>query len=148
MSTEPTPTYLTSAQLNITPDERAYLIRAADILAQMKPGQYHQIPNDGQWLFDMANVAMSTECGTAGCILGLCARLVELDMPYDGRHRPKVRPFDWDGERNYSPALMPLFYPDLISMRLVTPQDAAKATRQFLETGVIHFEGHEYWSHD
>lgn len=138
--------YLTPAELHITPAEHAYLIRAAAILDQMDPGQYHRIPNDGLWLFDMANVAMATECGTAGCILGLCERLVEID-----NLDTEVKPFEYGSISNeietraYSLALGPLFYPDLVSMRAVTPQDAARATRRFLTTGVAHFEGHEYY---
>lgn len=138
-----TPAYLTPDQLHITPDEHAYLVRAAEILSQMDPGQYHQIPNDGLWLFNMAIVSESTECGTAGCILGLCERLVEIDQP-----DTQIRPFDYNPstQRVYSGALEPLFYPNVVSMRKITPQDAAKATRRFLETGVAHFEGHQYVS--
>lgn len=145
--TKPTP-YLTPDQLQITPAEHAYLIRALEILERMETGVHYTIPGDGEWLFNMAVVHEFTECGTAGCILGLCERLVEID---DQDCATAHAPFSHgsvtiDGEiMAYSPVLLNLFYPDLVSLRAVTPQDAARATRKFLETGVIHFEGHQRW---
>lgn len=136
--------YLTARQLGISASERKYLIRAADILINMSHAQEVKIPKDGMYKFDMSREQyFYKECGTDGCILGLCVLLANTDK---SRFYPKgINNFD------YTDSLSRLFYPsdEHLSPSLrnpngnsyqnITPKIAARAAYGYLKTKKIKF---------
>lgn len=150
--------YLTASELQITENEREYLIRAHEILRDMDKGDIVPIPNDGTYLFNM-NIEWEqnhSECGTAGCIMGLCQLLAETDgknfavRNYIRNNRSIIQ--------GYSQALQNLFFPDRKNVTSaigsynphdiestpayqdIPPKMAANAIYGFLTTNTIWFE--------
>lgn len=129
--------YLSAKKLRVSETTRKYLMYAARTLPTLsKPKKL----NGGTFGFHMASVLdkgnvadfKGHECGTIGCILGLMTYKARLD---DVPQR-EISRFDTN-------RLFDLFYgapgDDNPTLSSITNKTAARATEQFLKTGVIWF---------
>lgn len=142
--------------LELTPQQRADLRLAAELLVNMTKDEVIKVPNDGLFRFNMNVVLDKTsdvhrsrytgvgtqECGTAGCILGL----VDLIAITDGRPDTWAVPGDLDRDTGTRPMVRPhegrvspdhpcykLFYPGWnTSCNKVEPKTAAVAITKYL----------------
>lgn len=150
--------YLSARKLKITEGERKYLIKAKNMLKDMKPNQAKKI--DGLKLgFYMPSIIEERAsndtkhlCGAAGCIKGWMDTLaieagdckavgIEGVKPENLAHLISTNKYWIYGSDNNSEALDELFYPsdDVCEMDLVTPKIAAKAIDQFLRGKTINW---------
>lgn len=112
----------------MTPAQQQSLRQAERFLETMEPNVSKQIPNDGNWLFDMGIVRRSDgDCGSAGCILGLAKEFADL----------AGHPDAWrDSSNNYVPFLGDqLFFPVKVpanKFHIMGPRTAAQAVRDFI----------------
>lgn len=159
-------TFLTHDQLQITEAERHWLIEALKHPQQMTPGQLHDIPGDGRFLFDMnhltrrlhatdqvvpnfsevdahraGSIPNTYSCGTAGCIAGL---MHVLSWTGGAPLWQDVCDADTqyaDDDEATSPALLPLFWPPgLHDYSPITPAIAADTIERFLSTGILRYD--------
>lgn len=146
--------YRTAAELGITEPERAVLVKARNWLRTARTHLTCPVPNDGRFLFNMGvtrhNMPGGEECGSEGCIWGLCYVIAKAEKVAAFTHDPK-------GLNNASPhtygvseALEVLFFPhrnarvtghggNYGSYGYVTTVMAAKAVDHFLKTGEVRF---------
>lgn len=114
----------------LTSRQTTSLRKAKTILSKMKPRQIVNIPGGGTYSFDMSIVnATREDCGTVGCILGLCTLLEEVAGRDD----------TWLSNHSQSDEDSPcyrLFYPPGLTDEKfynLTPKDAAAAVGKFLK---------------
>ena len=132
--------YMTAAELGISPDTRAWMIRVRNRLITMQPQQPVRFMGL-KFEFDMGTVSRKDECGTAGCILGMA---LILQPKWPQRHSEDAR------------MLRRMFYPCLYGrteaahrrqydgkLDSITPRMAAGMLTRYLKTGIIRFAGCE-----
>lgn len=142
--------YKTAAELSITEGERKVLMLARNWLRTARAGELCKVPADGMFQFEMQQTrryvedqVTEKECGSAGCIWGLCYVIAKAKG---------VRAFDVDPmrknsshthEHGVSERLDELFFPHryapTMAYSLVSPQIASKAVDGFLKTGKVDF---------
>lgn len=143
--------YLSAKRLGITENERHWLIEAVPVLWKLRPSEVVGIPDltggdDHKFMFDMQKIDSviselpgdphENNCGTAGCILGLCMLLARINGEY----------FVDDRTKRYTRKLRALFYPSFNDQSFehriyhdMTPRQAAIVVKRFLTANEVVF---------
>lgn len=122
-----------SACKELTPNQISSLETAKVLLSYAEVMEPIKVPGDGIFQFDMGTVLKETDCGTAGCILGLVIKIEEAQ----GRSNTwALEEITCSLLEDDHPA-QHLFFPDAghtghLSFADVTPHMAAHAIEEFL----------------
>lgn len=148
--------YRTAAELEITEAEKRVLLLAQKWLAKALPARLYPIPADGLFEFFMGITRRPTvgqhvkglgECGSQGCIWGLCHVIAKARKINAFVEDPAGLNHVAVASHGVSEALDNLFFPHRSNSELwpvgsystVTPLIAAAAVQHFLKTGEVRF---------